>query len=67
MDAIRRSDLDLCGISEVTVTKSQIKNEELFENVAKQLAAKIGKELRYKDPEFSKARNELRRDLLRKI
>jgi len=60
MDAIRRNDLSLCGIYEVTVTNRQIKNMELFDKVAKQIAVKIGKELRYKEPEFLKARRELR-------
>ena len=63
-DAIRRSDLDLCGISEVTVTKRQLYNTELLENVAKQISAKFGKKLRYKTPEFSKAHQELRKLLL---
>jgi len=63
MDAIRRNDLSLCGIFEVTVTKKQIKSAELFDKVAKQIAARIGKELRYKEPEFLKARRELRSDL----
>jgi len=65
MDAIRRNDLSLCGIFEVTVTKRQIKSIELFDKVAKQIAARIGKELRYKEPEFLKARRELRSILLK--
>ena len=60
MDAVRRSDLSLCGIYEVTVTNKQIKSTDLFEKVAKQIAVRIGKELRYKETEFSKARRELR-------
>jgi len=64
-DAIRRSDLLLCGILEVTVTKKQIKNEELFEKIARQIAARTGKELRYKEPGFSEARCELRSVLFR--
>ena len=59
-DAIRLSDLELCGIHEVTVTIRQMRDEELFDNVARQIAAKIGKKLRYKEPGFSKARKELR-------
>jgi len=62
-DAIRRNDLDLCGIYEVTVTKRQLFDSELFDNVAKQISKKIGRRLRYQDPGFSKARRELR-DLL---
>ena len=58
-DAIRRNDLSLCGIYEVTVTKKQIKSMELFDNVARQIAARIGKKLRYKEAEFLIARQEL--------
>jgi len=60
MDAIRRGDLVLSGISEVTVTKRQLYNIELFDKVARQIASRIGKKLRYKDTEFLKARRELR-------
>jgi len=63
-DAIRRGDLDLCGIYEVTVTKRQLYNSELLENAAVQISKKIGRQLRYKDPGFSKARHELRSLLL---
>jgi len=63
-DAIRQSDLNLCGIYEVPVTKEQIKREDLFDKVARQIAARIGKQLRYKDPGFSEARKELRSVLL---
>jgi len=59
-DAIRRNDLSLCGIYEVTVTKSQIKSIELFDKIARQIAVRIGKELQYKKSEFLKARRELR-------
>jgi len=59
-DAIRRNDLNLCGIHEVTVTKKQLYDAELFDNVARQIAAKIGRELRYKKTGFPEARKELR-------
>jgi len=60
MDAIRRGDLSLCDIFEVTVTNKQIKSMELFDKVAKQISTRIGKRLQYKEPEFLKARRELR-------
>jgi hypothetical protein len=60
MDAIRRGDLALCGISEITITKRQLYSIELFDKVARQVASRIGKKLRYKDPGFLKARRELR-------
>jgi len=63
-DAIRRGDLELCGIYKVTVTKRQLFDAELFDKVAKQISKKSGKRLRYKDPGFSKARCELRSLLL---
>jgi len=63
MDAIRRNELSLCGIYEVTVTNRQIKSMVLFDKVAKQIAARIGKELRYKEPEFIRAQRDLRRVL----
>ena len=64
MDAIRRGDLALCGISEVTVTKRQLYSAELFDKVARQIASRIGKKLRYNDPGFLKARLELRSALM---
>jgi len=63
-DAIRQSDLNLCGIYEIPVTKEQIKNEELLDKVARQIAARIGRQLRYKEPGFTEARKELRNVLL---
>jgi len=60
MDAIHRGDLALCGISEISVTKRQLYSIELFDKVARQIASRIGKRLRYKDPGFLKVRQELR-------
>jgi type IV secretory pathway ATPase VirB11/archaellum biosynthesis ATPase len=51
--------LELCGISEVTVTKGQIRNAKLLDKIAREIAKKIGKELQYKNPVFSKAQKEL--------
>ena len=59
-DAIRQSDLNLCGIYEIPITKEQIKKDDLFDNVARQIAEKNGKKLRNKEPGFSEARKELR-------
>ena len=63
-DAIRRSDLALCGFIEVTVTKEQVKSMMLLDKVARQIAVKLGRELRYKNPVFFKACRELRTMLL---
>ena len=62
-DAIRRGDLDLCGYLEVTVTKNQVKNVALLDKVARQIAARIGKKLRYKNTAFRKAQRGLLRVL----
>lgn len=59
-DAVRRGDLALRGITEVTVTKEQIKSTALFDKIAKQIAARLGRRLRYDDAEFNKARRDLR-------
>lgn len=63
-DAIRRSNLDICGFQEVTVTKNQIKNLDLLDKVARQIAVRTGKYLRCKDQVFKKAQRGLLRVLL---
>jgi len=63
LDAIRRNDLALVGYSEITVTWEQLRNMKLFDKVARQIASGIGRELRYKNPSFSKICKELRRIL----
>ena len=63
MDSIRRSDLALCGFWEVTVTKNQIRNAKLLDKVARQIAKRTGKHLRYKEPAFTKAQKNLLRIL----
>lgn len=62
-DAIRRNDLALCGFTEITVTKSQVQDPKLLEKIARQIAARIGKELRYKNPAFAKTQSGLYRAL----
>jgi len=63
-DAIRRSDLALCGFTEVTVTKEQLKSMMLLDKVARQIAKKLRKQLRYENPGFFKACRKLRSMLL---
>jgi len=63
-DSKRRFDLDALGIDVITVTKSQIRNAEEFDDMGKRIAKKLGKRLRYTNPDFLKARRELRRSLL---
>ena len=63
-DAKKRQDLDELGIHVITVTSKQIGSVLDFESVAKHIAGKLGKQLRYKEPVFTKNRNELRGLLL---
>jgi len=63
-DAIRQSDLALCGFTVVIVTNEQIRSMKLLDKVARQIMAGIGKEPRYKNPGFAKACRELRDILL---
>lgn len=63
-DSIRRSDLALSGKEVLSVTKNQVYLIEEFDRVAKVVAGKLNKRLRYKNPQFSKAQGELRRQLL---
>jgi len=64
-DAIRQSDLGLCGINVVPVTIKQIKNLELLDKVARQFAAGIGKRLRCNNPEFAEVQRNLYNTLYR--
>jgi len=63
-DSTKRSDLEVIGIKAVTVTNSQIQNAEKFETVAKVVAKKVQKQLRCKNPQFIRTRDELRDMLL---
>ena len=63
-DSKRRFDLSALGISIITVTNKQIRNAAEFEGVAKLIAQKLNKQLQYKNPQFQKAKRELRRLLL---
>ena len=63
-DSKRRFDLDALGIDVITVTRSQIRNAVEFDGMVKRIAKKLGRRLRYTNPDFPKARHELRRLLL---
>ena len=63
-DSKKRLDLAASNITVITVTGAQIYRARDIENLAKLIAKKIGKQLRYTDPtHFQKAHRELR-DLL---
>ena len=63
-DSIKRGDLDLSGIYVVTVTDRQVYQTEELDKVARRLAAKMGKRIQIKYPEFETRRTELRGLLL---
>ena len=63
-DAKKRLDYKALGITPFTVTIGQVRDEIEFEGFAKLIARELHKQLRCKDPQFLKAKNELRRLLL---
>jgi len=62
-DSDRRLDLVALGINPLNVTSRLVKDIVAFDYFAKTLARELGKRLRYKEPEFLKARRELRKIL----
>ena len=63
-DSRKRLELATLGITVITVTSRQVRNAIEFEGLAKLISRKVGKQLRYKNPEFQKAHRELRSMLL---
>jgi len=63
-DAKRRRELDAIGIRVETVTSNQILSITEFEIVARQIARKLGIQLRYSNPQHKEEQHELRRMLL---
>ena len=59
-DAKRRFDLAAHGIIAIAVTSKQIRNTLELENLAKLVAKKSGRQLRYKTPQFQEKQRELR-------
>lgn len=64
-DSMRRDALLSMGITVVTVTKWQLDDGGSFNGIAHMVAQRLGKQLRYKDPEFTRASLALRSELLR--
>ena len=62
-DSKKRLDLAAQGITVVTVTWKQIRNIAEFDILAKLIAGKLHRRLRYMNPQFSKAQRELRNTL----
>ncbi|MDR2956650.1 MAG: hypothetical protein LBU61_00525 [Coriobacteriales bacterium] len=63
-DSRKRTALAMLGVDVVTVTRTQVRSFVQLENVAKVLAAKMGRQLRMKIPKFSQTRHKLRSQLL---
>lgn len=64
-DSMRRDALISRGITVVTVTKWQLNDGGELNGIAHVIAERVGKRLRYKDPEFTRASLALRRELFR--
>lgn len=62
-DARRRSTLMTLGFTVVTVSRGQLMDSGSFNRLAHQLAKRLGKRLRYVDPEFTRAHRALRSEL----
>jgi len=63
-DSMKRADLAAQGITVLTVTSRQIRNVFELDGFAKLVAAKLGIQLRYRNPEFPEAQYGLRKQLL---
>lgn len=63
-DSMRRDALVSLGVTVLTVTKWQLDDGGEMNAIAHVIAGRLGRQLRYKDPEFTRANIELRRALL---
>jgi len=63
-DSQKRLDLTALGITVITITNRQVRNKVEFETIAKLIAGKLHKQLRYKKSRFQIAERELRGFLL---
>lgn len=63
-DARRRNTLASLDFTVVTVSRGQVMNGAAFNRLAHQLAKKLGKRLRYKDPDFTRRYCSLRDELI---
>lgn len=66
LDAKRRLDLATLGVETITVTSEQLHSVAELDLLAQHLASRLNKRLRYKEPQFSQQRRELRDCLLPK-
>lgn len=65
-DSMRRDALVSMGITVITVTKWQLEDGGEMNAIAHAVAERLGKRLRYVDPEFTRANIALRKELLRR-
>lgn len=63
-DSMRRDALVSMGITSLSVTKQQIDHGGSLNGIAHVIAERVGKRLRYKDPEFTRVNMRLHRELL---
>lgn len=66
-DARRRNTLITLGFTVITVSSDQLMNSGAFNRLAHQVAKRLGKRLRYKDPHFTHTHCDLRDELFSAI
>lgn len=64
-DAMRRNALTSMGFTVITVTKWQIGDGGALNAIARTIAGRLGKQLRYRDPQFTRANLALHQTLLK--
>lgn len=62
-DSMKRGNLNAMDVMVISITNTQIHSNIEMDKLAKTIARKTGKQIRYKEPEFSKARFQLREEL----
>ena len=62
-DSKRRNEIISLGVPVITVTSKHLNSIGEFREVASQIATRLGKRLRYKEPDFSRAHLSLQREL----
>ena len=62
-DSKRRNEILSLGVLVITVTSNHLNTIGEFREVASQIATRLGKRLRYKEPDFSRAHLSLQREL----
>lgn len=63
LDARRRNALLVLGYTVMTVSRGQLMDSGAFNRIARQVAKLLGKRLRYRDPDFTRAHISLRTEI----